>query len=81
MPSIYTYLGIYIALLLIISWIISRKQEKEDLGGAIADYSKAIELGFPPAQYDRGVAKIKRGRLFGGVLDIIIYLVRICKKK
>ena len=30
MSSIYLYLGLYIALLLIISWWVSRKQSKED---------------------------------------------------
>jgi len=30
MPSIYVYLGLYIALLLIISWWVSRRQSKED---------------------------------------------------
>ena len=49
----------------------NEKSEKGDYEGAIADYTKVIELNNSPfAYYDRGIAKIKLNDFHGALLDL-----------
>jgi tetratricopeptide (TPR) repeat protein len=47
------------------------KQTKGDLEGAIADYSRALELNprYATAYHNRGIAKRARGDLDGSIAD------------